>query len=185
MTMYDQDQLLQIHAAARKHKEHMWTHHGERDTVPVIALHFDYDGETRSVDVPHDDIQSALNNDITVGQIVAAIFGTMPQPLLNKLDELWMCVDAYTEVRGSLDDLPQRGDMREDFRTNPATNVSETLITIVASDDRCGGCNIQEVNQHYTVSDGGVMIWGTPESRDDGGGAVIEAIKAGFRKELS
>lgn len=178
--MYDEERLLGIHADLRQMKEHRWKEHGERDMPPLIAFHFGDQGAS----LPEREITKALSDGFTLGQIIETAFKMMEPELLQLLDSVWIGTDGHGRI--SKEPLPteyERGDLRDDFETNPASDVTEILITLTATDDLCGGCDIQHVIQPYTVTDGGVIQWGEPITAGADGGQVSSVLKEHFRKE--
>ena len=59
------------------------------------------------------------------------------------------------------------GDLHTDFETNPATDVTEVLLTHLFEADLVGGVKMTRVLQNYRLAEGGKLAWETPSMNTD------------------
>ena len=178
--MITPEQLELAHQGLVAHKEHMWRNHGERDMSPRIATAIH--GAPEMLEVDAESLAEYLEDGHSLADAIRIMDDTIPDDLRDKLAQVWVGIDAYSAIRDNVDDL-ERGRLRDQFMTEPDPGITECIITIVASDDRCGGCDIQSLRQPYTITDGGRIKWGDKAADGDFGGDVTDAINELFKRE--
>ena len=97
---------------------------------------------------------------------------------------IFLAVDGYTTTAESVDDY-QRGDMEQDFKSNPASTVMVVLTVTVIGEDLVGGSEMAMARCPYVVTDGGVMEFKPIELASDNddnkiGGAVSDVMREAF-----
>lgn len=90
-------------------------------------------------------------------EILGGILGTMTEERRSVLESIALALDGYYV---DMDANPDVKHLEKDFQTNPASAVKQSIMTVVATDDRCGGFDMDAVTQTYTIADGGVIEWG-------------------------
>ena len=180
--MIDRDELLDIHEGTVESKEHLWFSHNERDMAPMVMIspegHMPHQAAGGCKAGPEPDLQTILKLMNT----------TMPTSVRGTIESVFVAVDAHQDQVNELPSSHRHGDLAHDFATNPASTVSEVIMTTVATNDRCGGCDIVTVQQPYAITDGGVFKWGQVtiiEESDEAGGEVYRLIRKLFSKEVS
>ncbi len=184
--MIDNDNLLNMHGQLVEHKEHLWDDHGQRDMNPRISMLFT---GGHSTTVPDSIIASVMEQaNCNLSSVIELVFSSMSDDVIAKLEMFHIAADGYQKTvetdteAGSL----HHGDMAREFAEAAQTDITEMVFTLVASNDLVGGCDIQGVRQTYVITDGGHMVWGSPQIDDDAekGGPLVEVINKWFRKEL-
>jgi hypothetical protein len=181
--MLEQEQVQEIHSELCELKAHCWDEHKQRDINPQIQIVYK---SGRGWAVDENLIAAGMNSGMTVGALLDSLLNTMPKEMSHHLEAVYVGVDAYTNCYDTLDSAEAKGDLKEEFSTNPASTVKESIITTIASDDRCGGCDIQTVVQTYTIGDGGVLQWDDQMNLDEAatGGHVQDVLAKMFKREL-
>lgn len=151
---------------------------GVRDVPPQLAIQFD--GSDEIEPVPDWILSKAFDKTGTVGRAVSLVLRGIAEkwPDFTKYRLVMLATDGYTRHG---DSIPERGELGDDFRNNPASDVTECMTLVVASDDLVGGVDVQMVRMPYVVTDGGVMEFKEPTYYfDDVGGDVVEHLKEVF-----
>jgi len=162
----DKARMLAIHDAITKRVKTMAVEaaRGPRDLNPLLFVTFD-DG-THWAGKP---IDSKMGEDFDLPASLAIDCFLLWCKHEKPIDRIVVVMDAYVQ-RHDVDDpsdLPdiQRGDLGKDFRSNPASNVTEGMVTSAVwwQDGEVYGSII---SHGYRITDGGVLVWDKPHDGD-------------------
>ena len=156
---------------------------GERDVPPQLAVLFD--GREELEPVPDWILSKAYRKTGTVGGAVSLVLRGIAErwPGFTKYRMVMLATDGYAREGDKDMEMPERGDLGEDFRSNPATDVTECMTLTVATDDLVGGVELAMAQMPYVVTDGGVMDFKEPTymlDSDNVGGDVADQLRAVF-----
>ena len=154
---------------------------GERDVPPQLAIQFD--GKEELEPVPDWILSKAYRKTGTVGGAVSLVLRGIAEGWseFTKFRMVMLVTDGYMRSGVQDEDMPERGAMGEDFRSNPATDVIECMTLTVATDDLVGGYDMALAQMPYVVTDGGVMDFKETKyilDSDDVGGDVVDQLRA-------
>ena len=182
--MLSPDKMTLVVEGLKDEKKEQWYQYGQRDMEPHIVVVL---REAGAHLIPG--VADAASNGLRIGDIIRAIHQSMPIPLHERLESMWLGLDVLVRrsVDPSVSAQTEHGQLRQDWETNPSTDVTEALTVIVASDDLCGGCDIQQAIVPYRVGDGGVLAFDEADYGDQGevdvGGDIADALHELFKRE--
>ena len=154
---------------------------GERDVPPQLAILFD--GSEEIEPVPDWILEKAYRKVGNVGGAVSLVLRGIAErwPKFTKFRMVLLVTDGYARQGEKDMKMPERGELGEDFKSNPATDVTECLTLTVATDDLVGGVEMAMAQMPYVITDGGVMDFKEITyvlDDDDIGGDVANQLRA-------
>ena len=188
MTRITDENMLGLHQrSGHKMKQRWHDIHGPGDMPPSLLL-FLQNGRCFA-GAPGDLLEQALAAGVTMGEAIKVGAGLLCSRSESPPRLLCFAHEAY--YREAAADSPameevrqiQRGDMKEDFMTNPNSSVSESVVTHLAlwtGDDIEMGTVVEPF--HY--DDGGQLIFGEPLVRAEGAtneGDLVDNIRDLFK----
>jgi hypothetical protein len=161
---------------------------GNRDSLPQLG--FLPEGAETYEAVPQWVMQEALN--AVGGDVPTALHSIlysipMNFPDVTKLRAITFIADGYTATRDK-DDEPIRGSMKEDFMSNPDTDVTECLTVLMADDDLVGGVDIAIAQVPYAMVEGGFLefkdaVIHVDDDKTKVQGAIADVIREVWRAQ--
>jgi hypothetical protein len=131
---------------------------GNRDALPQLG--FVIQGSEEFERVPDVVMEHALNVcDGEVARALKSILLSLPHnfPEITGYKALTFVADGYTTTRPKDQFMDQAESLEHEFRTNPATTVTECLTVLFAEDDLVGGVEMSMAQVPYVIGDGGVI----------------------------
>lgn len=162
----NEETILNIHQSVTvaTKLEAIKRHGTHSDIDPMVTAQFDdrtvYLGHPRSASIAY--IEETNN---VIGCIVNSVHALWVHKRKQAaLLDLTLCLEGYQQMLpGDTVEIPH---LERDFRTNPASTVSEILSTIVCENDAVGQFQMWSVIQPYHYSDGGVLVFGDATFHD-------------------
>ena len=184
--MITEEIVESVREYATSYREHVWKDHQAHDAPMVLSVSLK-DGTSIPFGGCEGDLISRYES-VPVATRIRQVCATMPDEYVGQVASLILVTDGYTrEVESG--GVGERGELQEDFATNPATEVKQVINAAIAMDDLCGGADMHIIGLTYWFDDGGVLTWGDRidiSSDDDDvdiSGAIPEALTAFFQKE--
>lgn len=183
--MYSTEQLIEFHDEVRVIKEHVWYEHKEPDLYPILIIRW-RDMEPQSVDVARIGAMIETTRDLAIEKgidswvtkvemsaplvlwscLAAARDGVhLPgiednPPKGHPIEAVWLAAEGYSlEGDQSMMDSHQRGDLKRDYETNPASKVLERLTTYQVETGPLGTAEWGRVTSSFHKDDGGRIVW--------------------------
>jgi len=153
----------ELHERSKAMKQMHVDRHGPSDLAPLMVVAFD--DMTTYLGTVQKGMIKALEAGTRMGDIVAASITRLRAANDNKpLRRAMLVVEGYTQFNdlANPSPLPEHGDLAAAFANDPASTVSEALITNVWAYD--GDKIVFESKMscfHYT--DGGLLVWDKDE----------------------
>ena len=163
-----------IHQLARETKDRMWSDHGMGDMNPQMLAIYREAGPKMT---PLTELVGALGQ-VMDDPIPVAVLTTLEAltdehaghgaPVGDVVEKLVLHLDGRSrEVTGATAEEAlakvQRGDLHQDYESNPFSDVRELLMTFVYEDDLVGGVDVTCIRQKYGKEDGGSLRWDEPD----------------------
>ena len=188
--MYSREKLIEFHVEARQIKEHHWYEHHEPDMLPMLVVRW-RDMQPQSIDVGtvggmierlKDWAESThretwlTETEMSAPLVIFACLGAandgvhlpgvaqMPEKG-TPIESIWLAVEGYA-LEADIDEYAaisrKRGDLERDYKTNPASRVTERLTTYQVETSSTGCAEWARLTSSFHKDDGGKIVWGEP-----------------------
>lgn len=183
--MHPREYIIEQHNMMRAHKEHMWYEHQEPDPPPHLAVRWrdmnmqaiNFGALTRGLAVVAQgksakQRERMLRADAVLWGVLKMVSEgeryppeiTPPPTKDTPIESVWFAIEGYQRsvTEGELRQH-QRGDLEQDFKTNPNSNVHEILQTYIVETGPLGTAEWSRCTSGVHKDDGGRLVWDEPE----------------------
>jgi len=151
----------ELHQRSKQMKEQHVQRHGPSDVAPMMIVAFD--DATTFVGTITKGMMKALSEGVRMGDIVAASVTTLRQQHDNMpLRRMMLVVEGYLKEVDEDAPTPEHGDLAEQYATDPASGVTEALITNTWAyhEDQV---IFETMSSRFHYDDGGILVWDKDE----------------------
>jgi hypothetical protein len=172
--------------ATAQWRQMVWKEQKVRDIPPMLG--WMVDGDEAYSHAPTDVLRDLYQRagDDTPSVVYSIIRHTAANPDFTRFREIVLVLDSYgCEGSYEVDGEPPSC-LEDDFKTNPATRVTEQMTVVLVSDDLVGGSEAAVALKPYRISDGGEMLFSEAKVFDVDEGVcpvdpdIIDAMRWGI-----
>ena len=137
-------------------KQEMVNEHHEPSDLPPVLWYVGQDGQDSTLLINRCPFHDHMPPEI-LGIILVDEYAEHGKPVLITVGS-----EGYVDVadeEGELSVEVRRGEMANDFMTNPASKIREAVFIAVCQDDMVGGTEMVQITAPFSYDDGLQLVW--------------------------
>lgn len=140
-------------------RQMVWRETKARDIPPMLG--WLVDGSEKYDHAPTDVLKDLYQRagDDTPSVVYSMLRHAAGHPDFTKFREITLVLDSYGCEGSYEEDGPPPLSLEEDFKTNPATTVTEQVTIVLVADDLVGGAEAAVALKPYRITDGGALVF--------------------------